>query len=213
MSDANPSREPFLIQDLDTLRIIADPLRNQILELLIEQPQTVGEAAIKLGLSASKLYYHINLLEKHGLILVIETHQVGNLLEKVYRAATDRFEVDEALLNFRTETGQESVYAMMLATLDTTRDDLLRSLQARAFELEHGAAEQPRRVMINRNLANLTESQAHDLQERMCALVDEFSKTGQVQAEAAPDTHLFAMTVAFYPTFYYPSQSQTGIKE
>jgi DNA-binding transcriptional ArsR family regulator len=100
-----PSQLPFLIQDLETLRAIADPLRNQTLDILIEQPQTVGEAAVKLGLSPSKLYYHFSLLEKHGLIQVCETRQVGNLLEKVYRAVSSNLKIADNLLNFRTPTG------------------------------------------------------------------------------------------------------------
>jgi DNA-binding transcriptional ArsR family regulator len=235
MSNQTPSETPFLIQDLETLRVIADPLRNQTLEILIEQPQTVGEAAVKLGLSPSKLYYHFSLLEKHGLIRVCETRTVGNLLEKVYQAVSSRLEIADELLNFKTPTGQESVFAMLLSMLDTTREDLQRSLQARAFELEHGAVEHPRRVIVNRNLSHLSESKAQELQERLCALMEEFiqadlkeralqddleeasqesSGDAQKDSEGAPqtsaegvqaeETHLYAFTVAFYPTFYYP---------
>lgn len=235
MSNQAPSETPFLIQDLETLRVIADPLRNQTLEILIEQPQTVGEAAVKLGLSPSKLYYHFSLLEKHGLIRVCKTRTVGNLLEKVYQAVSSRLEIADELLNFKTPTGQESVFAMLLSMLDTTREDLQRSLQARAFELEHGAEEHPRRVIVNRNLAHLSESQAQELQSRLCALMDEFvegnqkgalqegteeglqkGSEGSLQEDAegalqkdteavqAEETQLYAFTVAFYPTFYYP---------
>jgi DNA-binding transcriptional ArsR family regulator len=213
--NSQPSSEtPFLIQDLETLRVIADPLRNQVLEILTEQPQTVGEAAVKLGLSPSKLYYHFSLLEKHGLVQVCETRTVGNLLEKVYRAVSSRLEIADELLNFKTPTGQESVYTMLLSMLDTTREDLQRSLQARAFELEHGAVEHPRRVIVNRNLAHLSEIRAQELQERLCALMEEFvereqkegaEKASQEALEKA-DEQLYAFTVAFYPTFYYPGE-------
>ena len=83
---------------------------------------------------------------------------------------------------------------MLLSMLDTTRDDLLRSLQARAFELEHGAPEQPRQVIVNRELAKLTESRAQELQQRMADLIQEFCAADQSQAEPAEETHLFAMT-------------------
>ena len=64
----NPSRRTFIIEDRETLKVMADPLRSQILEIVIDSPHTIRQTAAKLGLSASKLYYHFNLLEKHGLV-------------------------------------------------------------------------------------------------------------------------------------------------
>ena len=84
--EENTPAGTFTISDLDTLRVVADPLRNQIVELLIMEPQTVKQIAERLGLAPSKLYYHIGLLEKHGIIEVAETRMVANLQEKDYRA-------------------------------------------------------------------------------------------------------------------------------
>lgn len=198
--------ETFMIKDLDTLRVVADPLRNQILEVLIAKPQTVGDVADKLGLTASRLYYHINLLEKHGLIQVYETRQVGNLIEKIYAATAAQLDVEKSLLTFETLDGKESIYTIMQTTLDTTREDLLRSIQARRLELERGATEHPRQVIVNRTLSNLTESKVHELQERICNLIEDFSEADQKELDK--DSHPYALTVAFYPTFYYPGEEK-----
>ena len=48
----------FVINDLETLKVVADPVRNQIMEVLEKKPQNVKEVAEKLGLAPSKLYYH-----------------------------------------------------------------------------------------------------------------------------------------------------------
>jgi DNA-binding transcriptional ArsR family regulator len=61
---------------LGFVKTIADPLRNQIFESLILQPPTVRQIAEKLGLSPKRLYYHVRLLETHGLIQVVETRVV-----------------------------------------------------------------------------------------------------------------------------------------
>ena len=61
------------ISDLDTLKVVSDPFRVQILEVLVHEPQTVNQVAEKMGLAPSKLYYHFNMLEKHGLIQVVDT--------------------------------------------------------------------------------------------------------------------------------------------
>jgi DNA-binding transcriptional ArsR family regulator len=71
----------FVIKDYDTLKAIADPLRAQIVELLINDPLTVSQVAQRLGLAPSKLYYHFGLLEKIGLIAVVETRMVANIME------------------------------------------------------------------------------------------------------------------------------------
>ncbi|MEN4011521.1 MAG: winged helix-turn-helix domain-containing protein [Chloroflexota bacterium] len=67
----------FSARKLETLRVVSDPISVQILEILIGHILPVRGAADKLGLSASILYYHFNLLEKHGLIQVVETRQAS----------------------------------------------------------------------------------------------------------------------------------------
>ena len=49
-------RLPVLtIKDLETLKVLADPLRLQIIEVLAPEPQTVNQIAQQLGLSRSRL--------------------------------------------------------------------------------------------------------------------------------------------------------------
>lgn len=193
----------FMIEDLETMRALADPLRVQVIELLVDRPHNARELAEKLGLAASRLYYHLNQLEKLGLIVVEETRQVGNLLEKTYRATAGQVEVSRSLLNFQTEAGKESISTMMVSTLDTTRDDLLRSLNARSAALARGAAEQPRHVIVTRATASLTEAQVEDFTNRLKALMAEFHTVDE-----NPDgTHPYALTLAFYPSFYYPPET------
>ena len=53
----------LILSDLDAVKAIADPLRNQIIEVLSPEPLTVNQIGEKLGLAPSKLYYHVNMLE------------------------------------------------------------------------------------------------------------------------------------------------------
>ena len=48
----------------------------KIIELCAARPHTAREMAGRLGLAPTRLYYHINLLEKHGLLVVDETRTV-----------------------------------------------------------------------------------------------------------------------------------------
>jgi DNA-binding transcriptional ArsR family regulator len=203
----NQPMETFMIQDLETLRLLADPLRTQIIEILVQEPLTVRQVADRLGLTPGKLYYHVNLLEKHGLLVVVETRMVSNMLEKVYRSVSDDFDVEPSLLSFTTDQGKESLRSIFAGTLDATREDLARSLEARAFNLEHrGAQQQPRKVILNRDIARLTEEQAEKFADRLEQLIKEFGSQDQAGKPGAEDLQTFALAVAYYPSYFYQEE-------
>ena len=188
----------FQIKDLETLRALSDPLRMQIVELLSEN-LTVKQVAEKLGLTPGKLYYHFNTLEKLGLIEVAETRMVANMVEKVYHASADMLDVDPALFRFSKEGDNESLNITVTSIIDATRDDLIRSFQARQFQLEQGAEEQPRRIIINRLISRLPEERVAEFQDRLIALLKEFEDEKKTSSDLQP----YALTVAFYPSFYF----------
>ena len=50
------------------IKALANPLRQQILELMIEAPITTKQVADRLGEKPTKLYHHVDTLEAAGLI-------------------------------------------------------------------------------------------------------------------------------------------------
>jgi DNA-binding transcriptional ArsR family regulator len=182
-------------------------LRSQILELLIQEPQTVKQVADKLGDTPNKLYYHFSLLEKHNLIEVAETRLVANMLEKIYRAAARHIDVDPALVSFTSEDGRAAMRAFVTPVIDATRADLVRSLQARQNQLEGGGQHQPRPLYIAREVSHIPDARIEEFSERLQALVKEFVDCG----EGAPTAEApsYALTVAFYPSFYYHEPNPT----
>ncbi|HSM24871.1 MAG TPA: winged helix-turn-helix domain-containing protein [Anaerolineaceae bacterium] len=194
----------FVIRDLETLKVIADPVRNQILEVLEKKPQNVKEVAEKLGLAPSKLYYHFNMLEKVELIKVVETRQVANLIEKYYSSTAAFIDIDHNLLNFSTTEGKENIFTMVTSTVDTTREDLLRSLHARSFQLERGAMGKPRSMMVTRYVSNLSDETADEFHKRLDALLAEFIEADTKDA----DQQAYALTIALYPSFYFRDVDQ-----
>jgi DNA-binding transcriptional ArsR family regulator len=196
----------LMVKDLETLKILADPLRNQIMEILAPERLTVNQIAEKLGLTPSKLYYHINLLEKHGLIQEVDSIIKANIIEKIYWITAYEFKIDEHLCNFSTPVGQQSIMTTMLTPIDTTREDILRSLEARATALEQGAEEHPRQVVIYREVRNISDQQADQFSERLKAVLDDFEKIEG--DETGEGVHTRALTVAYYPSFYYDPQER-----
>jgi DNA-binding Lrp family transcriptional regulator len=196
----------MMINDLETLKILADPLRNQILEILAPERLTINQMAEKLGLAPSKLYYHINLLEKNGLIQEVDSIVKANIIEKVYWITAYDCKMADNLCNFSTPEGQESVMTAMVTPIDSTREDILRSLQARSTALEQGAEEHPRQVVIYRELRLMSDEIADRFAERIKEITREFEEfEGNDKGE---DAHMRALTVAFYPSFYYDLQKE-----
>lgn len=195
----------FVVSDLDTLRALADPIRMQILEVMGSQICTVRDVAGKLGLSAGKLYYHFNTLEKIGLVRVVETRQVANLIEKQYQAAADSIDIDPHLLRFTIGEDNQDLASTIRSMCETTRDDMLRSLEARSMALQQGSPEQPRAMMIFRTSVRIRQSRAEEFQARLNALHAEFEAAESDDPADVP----YAWTNAFYPTFYYSDEPST----
>jgi len=190
----------FIIKDRETLRVLTDPLRTQILEML-SKPLTVRQITEKLGLSPRNLYYHFNLLEKAGLIEVVETHMISNLQEKTYQATAVDVDVDPSLFSFTSVEGKESINGYIPTIFDATKNDLRRSLHARTFQLEQGAEERTRQAMINRSVKNIPEERAEEFSQRLSSLLAEF-EAAEVDI-STPDSKSYAMMVVFYPSFYF----------
>src|SRR5262245_31172041 len=84
-----------VIDDLATLRLLSDPLR--LIEELGVVPTTVKALARAMGMKPNRLYYHVNLLEQHGLVRVTHTRIVSGIVERTYALVARHFAVSEAL--------------------------------------------------------------------------------------------------------------------
>ena len=202
----------FYIQDLETLKVLTDPLRLQILEVLSLEPQTVNQIAGKLGLSSSRLYYHFNMLEEHGLIKVVETRTVNNIIEKVFWLTAKEISIDKNLLNLSLESDQENIHQIMESTVDALHEDIIRSLQARKFHLARGAEPMPRSIMMNSQKKRLKDETYQKFLKRVEEVVKEFAdleeETGKGQ-----DINVFNFSCFLYPSFYYDQEDEEKIRK
>ena len=58
----------LIVNDHKVAKILIDPMRRAILELLREKPMTQTQLASELGLTVASLNYHINLLKSYKLV-------------------------------------------------------------------------------------------------------------------------------------------------
>ncbi len=190
------------IRDLETLKVISDPLRVKILDLVSLANQagdlrTVRQIAEQMDIAPHKLYYHINLLEKHGLLLVAETNVVSGIIEKHYRVQARQLVVDRDL--FRTELTAdertEAAFALLDGVYEAARDDLEQALSLRERQASPGIG--GRSGHISRDLARISQSQAEAFYEKLMDLIEAF---GQSEPEPGSEERVFSLSVIMLPT-------------
>ena len=78
------------------LRVLADPIRSFIVYSLVPEAKTAKTLAAELGCPVTRLYYHLQQLEKHGLVFVERTRLVSGIREKHYSANARDNRMDHA---------------------------------------------------------------------------------------------------------------------
>lgn len=87
------------------MKAISDKNKIEILNCFeLEIPMTVTEIADKLGLPYSKINYHIKLLEKVGIIEVVDTKIKSGIIEKYYLPTAEEFRIDKSICVFENTT-------------------------------------------------------------------------------------------------------------
>jgi DNA-binding transcriptional ArsR family regulator len=187
--------EEFEIDSLETLKVVADPLRKRIIDLLA-LPNTVKVVAKQLGMSASKLYYHFNLLEEHGIIQVTDTRIVSGIIEKQYRIAARRIRIKTGLLSPTSETGDETLTITLAHMLDSTGEAVRDGVRQGIIHL--GPDGQKNRKLLAASMVLALEGpEADAFYDRLEKLIDEFTQDSTT--EATPNEQHYNMLLMLFP--------------
>ncbi|MEM3641016.1 MAG: winged helix-turn-helix domain-containing protein [Candidatus Bathyarchaeia archaeon] len=81
-----------IVRDPETIKLLADLVRREILRLIAVEPLTQKQLAEKVGIAEPSMSHHLQLLRKAGLIKIKEA-KVGShgILEKYYEPAAKLF--------------------------------------------------------------------------------------------------------------------------
>src|SRR6266511_5891189 len=85
--------EEIVITAPAQLRAIADPLRDTILDLLLERAATVTELATAVKRPKSTIAHHVKVLADAGILRVVRTRRVRAIEERFYGRAARMFYV------------------------------------------------------------------------------------------------------------------------
>ncbi|MBB4823715.1 DNA-binding transcriptional ArsR family regulator [Sporosarcina luteola] len=117
----------------EQLKAISDPLRVQILVLLIEKEYTGQQLSEVLELPRSKVHYHLKALEKVGFIQLIREEVKGGTVQKFYRAVALSFLPGAELFPFADEISQANRMAL-LKILDRVKIRVVNAPSKAFFE-------------------------------------------------------------------------------
>jgi len=187
----------FVVDNLETLKAIAHSTRLDILQSL-KRPKTVKDIAKKLKLPATKLYYHVNLMEKHGLIQVVETNIVSGIIEKKYRVTARNYRLQDGLLTEGADHSAE-IDMMLGAIFSTTRSQIKRSINAKQM----GLTKEDKRGLLWHSGVQLTPAQFTEFHEQFEKLLREMEAQSKQNKgnDQNIDANHYGITVAFYPVF------------
>ncbi|HKP54684.1 MAG TPA: helix-turn-helix domain-containing protein [Chloroflexia bacterium] len=205
--------DKFEIDNLETLKAMADPQRLRIMEEMFEGPRTVKQIAAALDTTPTKLYYHIKVMEEHGLIRVVSTRVVSGIIEKLYHIRAYSFPINKSLMSMSESSGEEGFPTIISGVLGHTGDEIARGMKSGLIDLKKVSKEH-RTFMMLHTLSKLSPQKAHDFITRFEALMTEFNDCSDSEANE-PDARVYGLTVACYPTHHInlPTKSKKEEKE
>ncbi|MBI9046634.1 MAG: helix-turn-helix transcriptional regulator [Anaerolineaceae bacterium] len=194
--------EIFTISDLETLKVLSDPLRASILEKLIHATNsgkqlTVKQIAEMVAKPPGKLYYHVNLMEKHQLIDVSETRLVSNILEKHYQARSNRYHLDPNLLSSGSIDGesQESLISLVSQIMDSTMLEIRQSIQR--FLTNEEDIHLKKNFSFSKSKIEIRQDQFDNFHQRLHELIEEFETFSNIPSDE--ESLVLGLTTTLYP--------------
>lgn len=178
------------------LKLLAEPTREFMFNALVTEARTATELAQLLECPTTRLYHHLKLMEKQGLIVVVAERLVSGILERRYRAVARRLRLDRSVFG-NDALGNERLETIMSYNFDQARSDILRSHAAGLIDL---GAKPPaaNALLAYRHVLKLTAADRALLLARLNDLYLEFERISQ---QSPPEQGEFiGLMLAAYPT-------------
>ena len=204
------TRDPvFIINDFETLKVLSDPLRIQILEQLAPMPQTVNQVAEGLGLASSRLYYHFKMLESQSLIKVVESRLVNNMIERDYWLVAEEIRIDKDLLNFSSEEEQENIVKVIRSSWEATLEDIMRTLKTRPLQIADGQPDNPQEMVMLKLQSHFSPKSYKAFIDQFNHLMEEFNHPEE-DLEGENELQEFHLACFIYPSYSYDEKREMG---
>ena len=124
---------------LEQQKLISSAIRIQILHLLADTPRTAKQVADILSETPGNIHYHVQKLLHGNLLDLVETREVGGIVEKYYKSKGTRFRLKD-----KPSEGTVRKYVGSRLLLNAEQlEKLLTELEQVLHKWEQITAEQP----------------------------------------------------------------------
>ena len=196
----NRSREgpgaPSLTQRVAETRALAHPLRLRLMELFAETPRTTKQAADLLGEPPTRLYHHVAVLERAGLLHLKETRRNRGTTEKWYEATRQTMgswgPPRPGAARRRPKRESAARRALVMSVLTQSRQEVVAAMAIRGRE----------RPMLARLVVVAPAARLGELRQRLFNLFKEIREEFEGDdrnADAAAEVDRWALTLTFAP--------------
>jgi putative molybdopterin biosynthesis protein len=86
------------LNSFETIKVLADARRMEILRMLMAEPATLTQLGDRLKRSAAWVHHHVSVLEDVGLVQLDSVRLMGRATEKYYRAAAGALILEQMVL-------------------------------------------------------------------------------------------------------------------
>lgn len=198
MSGREPDQAPLkTLTDLEQIRALADPLRLRMLEAFDEE-RTTKQVADLLEEKPTRLYHHVDVLERAGLIRPTRTARKRGTTEKYYRAVAESFRTELGLFAPDDGTETDPLFDLIDQTLDRTRLELREVLAMGGVAvLEEEGLHTFVEIEATPDRIDRLQAELMSLVNGLCesASSDQKSPEGDVSA----DPGRYRLTIALFP--------------
>jgi len=167
----------LVLTDSKQIKAYVHPTRINILTMLANKKLTISNVAKKLKVHPANITHHFKLLEKVGLIVLVEKRDIGQNIEKYYRSVARNF-----VVSF-DKPGKISKKAFALSIL---RDDLSSGISTIRKDHKH-------EVIALIKVAKILPSDVKPLQKKIMKLIEEFARRHTDKGTA------YTMNISVYP--------------
>lgn len=142
----------FTADTPERVRALVNPVRTQILDLVLDRAATITELARALDRPKSSVAHHVDVLVNNGFLKVVRTRRVRAIEERFFGRTARRYIVDNAGLT----GGVQRPSLLTEAIADT-------------------AAADPSEILATLRYARIPASRSREFFGRVASLADEFS--------------------------------------
>lgn len=99
-------KEVHILDTLEEVNIVSDPIRLKIIMTLGATPKTAQDLSDALGVSRSKIHYHLKILEQNGIVEVVDTELINGITQKYFLPVAKAFIPNSEIFNNNLEEKQ-----------------------------------------------------------------------------------------------------------